>query len=79
MRAARRPPPAPLPAALPPAGPTFCAGRTSQCSVSFSSWKPACSSRLRHSATTAGGESRQGSAPRGADGGRGGGGGSSPW
>lgn len=38
-----------------PAGPTFCAGRTSQCSVSFSSWKPACSSRLRHSATTVGG------------------------
>lgn len=26
----------------------------SQCSVSFSSWKPACSRRLRHSATTAG-------------------------
>lgn len=39
-----------------PAGPTFCAGRTSQCSVSFSSWNPACSSRLRHSATTARGE-----------------------
>lgn len=38
-----------------PAGPTLCAGRTSQCSVSFSSWKPACRSRLRHSATTVGG------------------------
>lgn len=56
-------------AALPPRppglcpGPTLQEGRMSQRSVSFSSWKPACSRRLRHSATTAG-KARSGGALR---------------